>query len=78
MSTHKKKYHSRFRGSQVMEVVRTVICEGDGTEENVAREVTYYSDVDGNLLAKVDPIEELENEFNRGRLDGIDEHKKAE
>ncbi len=44
-----------FRSSKVIRVIETVVCEGDGSSENVYRAVSYYHDLDGNLLATYDP-----------------------
>lgn len=45
-----------FRKSQVIEVIETVVLEGEGTEAYPYQEITYYSRPDGQLLAKTTRI----------------------
>lgn len=49
-----KTYYPKFKSSRVIQVVETIVCEGKGTEENIYRQVFYYSDLDGKLLAVKD------------------------
>lgn len=48
-------FNSNFRSCKTIEVVVTEVYEGEGTQESVGRIVTYYSDLEGNLLAVNDP-----------------------
>ena len=44
-------------GARKIEVIETTLTRrGDGTPENPVRCVTQYWDVDGRLLAEVDPV----------------------
>lgn len=38
-----------------MQVIESVVLRGDGTNEDVYREVTQYHTLDGELLAERDP-----------------------
>jgi len=43
-----------FRSSRIVEVIATNVCKGQGVENDPCRIVTYYSDMDGNLLFCID------------------------
>lgn len=45
----------RLKESQTMEVIRTIVLEGEGTEQSPARDVHYYYSKDGILIAVFDP-----------------------
>lgn len=45
----------KFHGSELIEVVKTTVIEGEGVAGDPFREVIYYSDLDGDELAKHDP-----------------------
>lgn len=42
--------------AQVMQVIEVKHCRGAGTEKDIARTVTTYYDLDGNILAENDPL----------------------
>lgn len=46
------------RSAQVVQVLKLEVCEGLGTEENVARIVTYYYTGSGERLVRIDLWEE--------------------
>lgn len=46
------------RGSKVIQVIKTDILEGKGTDEAPMRIVTYYYDLEGNLICRKDTVEE--------------------
>lgn len=48
-----------YRDSKVIEVIVTVTLEGNGTPESPCREVHTYTDLEGNLLARHDPMPDL-------------------
>ena len=50
-----EELQSNFRSSKIIEVVVTEVYEGMGTQESTKRIVTYYSDLEGTLLAVNDP-----------------------
>jgi hypothetical protein len=39
-----------------MQVIEVKHCRGAGTEKDIARTVTTYYDLDGNILAENDPL----------------------
>lgn len=45
----------RLHAVKVMEVIVTTECRGEGTPDNIAREVTKYWTLDGQILAEHDP-----------------------
>jgi hypothetical protein len=47
-----------FRSARLVRVIECRTLEGDGTPQSPAREVTTYTDLDGNVLAVHDPISE--------------------
>lgn len=46
-----------MRSAELIQALRVVVREGEGTDEDVAREVVYYYSLSGELLAKNDPCE---------------------
>lgn len=50
--------NSNFRVTKVIQVIETQCLEGEGTNENTYRIVTYYHDLEGRLLAVSDPQKE--------------------
>ncbi len=44
----------RFHGSELIEVIKTTVVEGEGVIGDPAREVIYYFTPDGEELAKHD------------------------
>jgi hypothetical protein len=55
-------FRCTFRSTKVIEVIRTEVYEGKGTEESVGRIVTYYTATDGTFLAKHDPCPEIKKD----------------
>jgi hypothetical protein len=47
-----------FKSARLIRVIECVTVEGDGTPTSPARQVTTYTDLDGNVLAIHDPISE--------------------
>lgn len=45
-----------FRCSRMIECIETTVLQGSGTEEDPYRNVTYYGDKEGRLLAFSDPF----------------------
>lgn len=45
-----------YRGCRVIEVIECVTLEGEGVEGSPLREVRTYTDLNGNILARVDPV----------------------
>jgi hypothetical protein len=45
----------KFHGSKLIEVIKTTVVEGKGVDGDPVREVIYYSNPDGEELAKHDP-----------------------
>lgn len=41
------------------------VAEGKGTEDDIVRIVTYYLDLDGNVIFHLDPEEVLKKEENK-------------
>ena len=45
---------SRLKGISVIEVIEVVVLEGEGVPGDPTRNVTYYYDRNGTVLAKCD------------------------
>ena len=45
-------------GARIVEVIETVACRGDGSNEYPARRVIQYWSRDGRLLGEIDPMDE--------------------
>jgi hypothetical protein len=52
------KVPTNFRSVRLIRVIECVTLEGAGTPDSPARQVTTYTDLDGNTLAVHDPIVE--------------------
>lgn len=50
------------RSARVIQVIEIKADRGLGTKQDPVREVTQYWDLDGKLLAEVDPIDRLKME----------------
>lgn len=44
---------------ELRKVLMVVVCEGEGTEENLSRLVNYFYEEDGTYIGKIDPIDSL-------------------
>lgn len=53
--------------AKVIQVIETKALKGDGTQENPARIVIKYRDLDGNLLAERDNYELDKNNSIEGK-----------
>lgn len=53
------------RGSKVMQVVQAICLEGEGTPDDVSREVIYYYTLGGVLLAVSDPADRAREDLSR-------------
>lgn len=45
-----------MREARVIQVIETRTCEGNGTKDDITREVIRYWSLDGKLLAVNDPM----------------------
>jgi hypothetical protein len=58
---------SALRGAAVKQVMVLEICEGEGTQGDPCRIVTYVLELDGTAIASSDPIMESRHAATRER-----------
>lgn len=48
--------------AKIVQLIEIKECIGSGIEKDPVREITQYRDFDGNIIAIIDPFENINNE----------------